>query len=139
MQINYKMNFTKDNFQRFRQHFQKTFHWLLLEVYVLHHTKNTHFSEYVCKTCLKEFAIFLKVGEIFEKLLQLERSKNTTLPQVLLCYILKTAPKIFDPFQNSSSPFEHQFSVPLYHWNLCVLLMPPMAVNCWTINIQKKI
>ena len=45
-------------------------------------TQKMRISEYVCKTCLKEFGILLKCREIFEKFLAVcNCSKNTGLPQ----------------------------------------------------------
>ena len=44
IQINYEMNFIKDDFQRFfSQHFQSCTHGLLREVYIRYNTKNECF------------------------------------------------------------------------------------------------
>ena len=59
MQINEKINFIQDSFQKVFQHCKSTSHWLLLEFYILYHIK-MHISEYVCKTFLEELAFFSK-------------------------------------------------------------------------------
>ena len=44
-----KMNFIKDNFQRFLQEFKSTSHWLL-EVYISYLTQKMYVSEHASKT-----------------------------------------------------------------------------------------
>ena len=44
-------------------------------------------------------------------------SINTALPQVFFSHILRTAPKTFDPFQNSSSPLN------FFDISLCTIQM----------------
>ena len=68
VQICYKVNFITNSFQRFLQHFKNTSYCLLLE-HCIFHTKNSC-SEYACRTCLKELAIFLKFDKSFETFLQ---------------------------------------------------------------------
>ena len=58
-QIYYKMNFIKGSFQIFSQHFKSIY-----PVYFWKHiycfTQKMYVSEYDCKICQKELAVFLK-------------------------------------------------------------------------------
>ena len=67
MQINYKMNFIKDSFQRFPEHFKSTSQLLFVKVSILNH-KEMYFPAYIRKICLKELDILLRYTEIFATL-----------------------------------------------------------------------
>ena len=59
MQINYKVSFIKGGFQRFRQHFKCTSHWLFFGRYILNRT-----TKNAWKNCLKELAINIAASKI---------------------------------------------------------------------------
>ena len=89
-QIYNKMNFIKDDFQRFRQQFKSTSNWLFLEVYILFHTKNPCF--WLCLQNLSwSINHFLKMlGKLWIVLTACNFNENDAFPQVFFCRIFKT-------------------------------------------------
>ena len=113
IQINEKINFIQDSFQRFFQHCKSTSHWLLLEVYILYHIK-MHISEYVCKTFLKELAFFLKCRVIlWNNIAACNVSKIAAIQQLFFYHFLRTVPKKFQSlakfFQSISTSHSEPF------------------------------
>ena len=98
-QIYYKMNFITSS-SILPHNFDINLRWQLLEDFLYKKciflnisvklvlegffcgTQKMHFSEYICKTCLKELGILVKCRETFEKFIAAwNSSKNTGLPK----------------------------------------------------------
>ena len=82
-QINYNMNFITSS-SISSQDFPGTLRSIFVNCSggLFCGTQKFHISEYVCKTCLKEFGILLKRRETFEKFLAAwNSSKNSGLPK----------------------------------------------------------
>ena len=68
-------------------------------------TQKMHFSEYICKTCLKELGILLKCRETFEKFIAAwNSSKNTGLPQFFQMFLATVFKEHQFPNKNQKVP-----------------------------------
>ena len=111
MQINYKMSFIKDSFQRLCQHFMCTSHWLFWKLYIKLHYKKMNISEYVCKTCLKGLAI--NTGKPLRNYCSLTFLKILLFP---FCHVFKTRAPHNDHFLkcNNKICLLHQYEQYIY-------------------------
>ena len=68
-------------------------------------TQKMHFSEYICKTCLKELGILLKCRETFEKFIAAwNSSKNTGLPHFFQRFLTTVFKEHQFPNKNQKVP-----------------------------------
>ena len=134
MQINYKINFIQQYFQKFSLHFKRTFLWLLPFYYI---TQKMHIFEYVCENFLEKLTFLCR--ETFKELLQVVIFLNMPLFHRCFSANFSILFKVFSFRFNKSLWYYSNSCMLLYtKWKMeifdpiaRVTLIPPVIVKWW--------